>query len=48
MTDEAELADDLFAHDRSVAGDWIASVLEGDGVDAADGDVRRPGDRAHR
>ncbi len=35
VTDDAELADDLFTHDGSSAAGWIARTLEIDGLDVA-------------
>ena len=33
ITDEAELADDLFLHDRGIAANWVGNVLERRGED---------------
>ena len=33
VSDDVDLSDDLFAHDRSVAANWIAGVQEDNGVD---------------
>jgi TAP-like protein len=33
VTDDAELADDLFVHDRGIAANWVGNVLETRGED---------------
>ena len=45
VSDEVELADDLFAHDRSVAANWIAGVQEDERRRRRHGDVHRRGGR---